>query len=341
MCMPSWFDGFEILLYFFPGFFAGMAIRRFQKSRIPGWDKAATLGLKTTLYLILFSMGWRLASDPKITASLGLLGAQALTFAACTASVSVMAVLLLYRIFPRASRAEPGLDLHVQSQTGTGPMHNPVSPGSLKAYLEDLKGPMIMLVVVVAGGLVSVLVNLFQEGLSGSLPVGDFATWVLKIMLVSVGLSMGLSDLAVLKSIRQPLFLVLPLVTALASIGGGFLAALFWGMSPAQGGALSGGFGWYSLSAVLIADAGHGMLGATAFLANLFREAMAILSIGFLQAAGKPLAGISAAGATSMDVCLPPIALHKHGYYTAPSVYHGFVLSLLVPLVVPVFLAML
>ncbi len=336
--MPAWFDGFEILLYFFPGLFAGMALRHFQKAKILVFDKAATLGLKITLYLILFSMGWRLASDPRITASLGLLGAQAFTFAAITASTSVLAVLLLYRIFPNK--------VHLDSMViRSGPDKVSVpelnSARGFQGYLKNLKGPMIMLLVVILGGLFFLLMNLYKFSQVTGLPVGDFATWVLKIMLICVGLSMGLSDLAVLRSIRQPLFLALPLVTALASIGGGLLAAMLWGMSPAQGGALSGGFGWYSLSAVLIADAGHDVLGATAFLANLFREALAILSIGFLQAAGKPLAGISAAGATSMDVCLPPIALHKHGIYTAPSVYHGFVLSLLVPLIVPIFLAML
>lgn len=337
--VPSWFDGFEILLYFFPGFVGGILLRRFQPKYLSSWDTGATLGLKVTLYLILFSMGWRLASDPRITASLGLLGAQALTFAAITAASSIAAVYILYSLFPRASRAEPGLMVPPGIESARS--GRALGSSGTAAYLKNLKGPFIMLLAVIAGGITSFLLGIWQADLPGSLQVGDFATWVLKIMLICVGLSMGLSDLAVLRSIRQPLFLLLPVVTALASIGGGFLAAMIWGMSPAQGGALSGGFGWYSLSAVLIADAGHEMLGAAAFLSNLFREAIAILSIGFLQAAGKPLAGISAAGATSMDVCLPPIALHKHGYYTAPSVYHGFVLSLLVPVVVPVFLSML
>jgi len=263
-------------------------------------------------------MGFRLASDPAVLANLGVIGLLAATHALVAVVLCIAAVVLLY-----------GRDRQVSTETSG------VQTGSIAAaWLGKLKGPLIMAATVAAGCVVA----LYLPG-RDAVPVADIGDVALRTMLVAVGYSMGCSRMPGLAMLKDWRLVLLPALTIVISLGAGLVSALLWSRHPAEGAAVAAGFGWYSLSAVLIADTGNQALAATAFLSNLFREGFAILSIGFLQAAGRPLAGISAAGATSMDVSLPVISLYQNGRHAPLSVYHGFVVSLAVPVAVPLSLS--
>jgi len=193
-----------------------------------------------------------------------------------------------------------------------------------------------MIAVVIAGS----LAGLFLPW-ANHIPAATICDAALKFMLVAVGYGMGCNGRPNLGSGPKWGLLALPLITIILTLLAGFVGAVIWGRPLAEGSAIVSGFGWYSLSAVIISNSGNQSLAASAFLSNLFRESIAILAIGFLQAAKRPLAGISAAGATSMDVSLPIISLYRSGINTPLSVYHGFLVSLAVPLIVPFCLSLL
>ncbi len=175
-------------------------------------------------------------------------------------------------------------------------------------------------------------------------PFANVDTWVmggLCALLVLVGLQLGRSKTA-WQTVRQQGFyiLLLPLAVLVGSIGGSVLAGLAISMSPIPAGAVGAGVGWYSLSATII-SAADAQLGVVAFLSNILREIIAIVLVPLLSKTLGPWPAISTAGATAMDTVLPVIAHSAGSESAAVAFISGVLLSLSVPLVVPVLLGFL
>lgn len=67
-----------------------------------------------------------------------------------------------------------------------------------------------------------------------------------------------------------------------AVVPAGMIAGKFLGWSMAEGAAVGAGFGWYSLSGVIISEIHSVALGTIAFLSNVIREVSAIIIIPLL-----------------------------------------------------------
>jgi len=102
---------------------------------------------------------------------------------------------------------------------------------------------------------------------------------------------------------------------------------------------LSSGFGWYSLSGIMITDLGYPLLGSISFLSNIFRESITFFLIPFFSKFGRRFfySSICIGGATTMDVTLPIIITHYGPTSMIPAMYHGMIMSLLVPFLIPLF----
>ena len=106
-----------------------------------------------------------------------------------------------------------------------------------------------------------------------------------------------------------------------------------------EGLALASGFGWYSLSAILVGDQLGPAFGGVAFFNDLARELLAFVLIPLTIARMAPLA-IGYGGATSMDFALPVIQQHGGVACVPIAVVSGFVLSLLSPPLILLFLSL-
>lgn len=174
----------------------------------------------------------------------------------------------------------------------------------------------------------------------GGLPLagrcGDGVTWLLYAMLFFVGLDLGTHG-GIRKQIKAIGFdvLMLPALVILGSLLGAWAAGLALGMVGWQGAAVGAGFGWYSLSGVLLGryDAA---LGAVAFLANIIREVISLLLIPVFVKVIHPWAGIAAAGATAMDTTLPVIVKASGTNYAIQSFLSGVILSTMVPILISI-----
>jgi uncharacterized membrane protein YbjE (DUF340 family) len=162
---------------------------------------------------------------------------------------------------------------------------------------------------------------------------------LLYIMLFFVGMELGMKG-GLRKGIRALGFesLVLPALVAAGSIGGGLLAGLFIKMKLWQGAAVGAGFGWYSLSSVMLARFDPA-LGAVAFLSNILRELLALLFIPLISRYIHPWAGIAAGGATAMDTTLPVVVKASGSDYAIHSFISGVILSIMVPVTISAILA--
>ena len=221
---------------------------------------------------------------------------------------------------------------------GRAQFDNPATSAQslLHRTLRILKEPAVMIGALACG----ILVGYLSWSAFGFDPPdsGRVSTVLLYTLLFLSGAGMVGHGSASLGSIWHWRSLALPLLTVAGSLAGGAAAGMLLGIGIREGMAGTAGFGWYSLAGVLISDLGYPILGGAAFLGNLMRESLAVVSIPLLAKLGQPEAAISIAGATSMDVTLPLIGKFAGHRWLGPSLLHGTLLSLLVPLLIPIIL---
>jgi uncharacterized membrane protein YbjE (DUF340 family) len=157
-----------------------------------------------------------------------------------------------------------------------------------------------------------------------------------------VGVGIG-GDEKALKALRGFSFhiLLVPLTTIVGTLIGVAAVYLFLNqITLTDVLAVGSGFGYYSLSSIIITDLRSPELGVVALLANVMREIITLLMAPlFVRFFGK-LAPISSGGATSMDTTLPIISASSGKEYAIVSLFHGIVLTILVPFLVTFILSL-
>ncbi len=103
-----------------------------------------------------------------------------------------------------------------------------------------------------------------------------------------------------------------------------------------KGLALSSGFGWYSLSAVVMTDNYGAVWGTIALLNDLIREFFSLIFIPFIMRHSIS-AGVSVGGATSLDFTLPVIQ-QSGGLAVIPmTISFGFIINIISPILMVLF----
>lgn len=179
----------------------------------------------------------------------------------------------------------------------------------------------------------------------GQWEMGSLSLWILYALMFQVGVSVGCSDnlKAILRNFR-PRMLLLPLATISGTLVMSALVSLViarWGVMDCM--AAGAGMGYYSLSSILVTQLKLPMLGqqlaaelgTIALLANIFRELLALVLAPVIRRWFGPYAPVTAAGVTSVDVCLPAIGRVSGQQMIPVALFHGMMLDLSVPLLVP------
>ncbi|CAM4314132.1 lysine exporter LysO family protein [Acinetobacter pragensis] len=102
---------------------------------------------------------------------------------------------------------------------------------------------------------------------------------------------------------------------------------------------LSQGYGFYSMTGIVVTELKNAHLGSIALINDLFREIFSILFM-YLIGWRYPRSAISAAGATAMDVTLPMVKQSCGNDFIPHAMVSGFVLSILAPIAVSVLAAL-
>lgn len=200
-----------------------------------------------------------------------------------------------------------------------------------------MKSSLIILFFFAAGILLSVA-NFLPEWLLNS----NLSSYALYLLMAIVGVGIG-SDKAIAGILRQinMRIVLVPLVVVIGSLGGTALVSFFIShISVQEAMAVGSGFGYYSLSAVLIAALKGQELGVVALLANIIREVITLVLAPFLVRFFGRLAVIVSGGATAMDTTLPVVVRFSGKEMAVVAIFSGIVLSLLVPLLVPFILSL-
>lgn len=267
--------------------------------------------LSAMVYLILFLMGISLALLDNLATNL-------LTILHYSV-ISIITILLCNT---------GGLALLERVSPWRHPHRQQALPSRLAMALESLK-----LCAVVAGG--------FALGLT-KLPLLEYATrlseYTLLLLLLLVGLQLRNSAMTLKQILLNRHGMQIAIVVALTSLAAGVINALLLGLPVKTGMAMASGFGWYSLSGILMSDAFGPVIGSATFFNDLARELLAIMLIPALMQRSRSTA-LGICGATSMDFTLP-VLQRSGGLDVVPAaIVHGFILSLLTPLLMAFFSA--
>lgn len=167
-------------------------------------------------------------------------------------------------------------------------------------------------------------------------------SYALAILIFSVGIEVG-TNKTVFRKIREynVRILVIPFGVAAASIAGAVLVGLLFGMPVNESAAIGSGFGFYSISAVIMRELGGAQLGTIAFLTHMLRELLSFLVIPFVARYFGRYAAIAPSGATAMDTTLPAIARATDEETALMAVVSGVVLTGLAPVLMPLLFRLL
>ncbi len=167
----------------------------------------------------------------------------------------------------------------------------------------------------------------------------NLSFYVLCLLMFSVGISIG-QDRNAFRQFRSlsPRMLFLPVMTVFGTYLGVMVVGLFFReRTLTEYLAVGSGFGYYSLSSILITQYKGVELGTIALLANIFREILTLLLAPWMVKYFGKLALISAGGATTMDTTFPVIVRNSGKEYSIVSIYHGFIIDFSVPFLVTLF----
>ncbi len=147
---------------------------------------------------------------------------------------------------------------------------------------------------------------------------------------IGIGIGSGCRLRAILRSL-SPRLLLFPLATTAGTFLGAAACALVLSWSVWQCLAVGAGFAYYSLSSVLISQAGHLELGTAALVSNILRESLALVLIPLAARFLPGYAVVSMAGCTTMDTTFPVLVRTLGMDWAFVCILHAMVLDFSVP----------
>ena len=258
---------------------------------------------------LIFSMGVSLGSQPDFLDQLSTIGLQSLVLAVSSIVFSTVIVWLLTRRWTQ--------------QEGNHEQKKQHSSFSM----------VILAVVCLLAGLICGH-WIFSADVSGK--VSGLSDWVLYLLMLLVGISVGLNKTA-FRKIREAPFriLIIPAGITVGSILGGIIGGLLVQMPLCDSVPITAAMGWYSLSGVLMTNLSGAEAGTVSFLCNLLREILSFLTIPFIARYIGHYAAIAPAGATSEDTTLPMFVRYTSEEIVIMAVLNGAICSALVPVLTP------
>ncbi|MFK3709846.1 MULTISPECIES: lysine exporter LysO family protein [Leclercia] len=267
--------------------------------------------LSWIVYVILFFMGISLAFLDNLATNL---------LSILHYSVITMAVILLCNIAALfwLERVIPWKNHHHQEKL----------PSRIAMALESLK----LCGVVVLGFLLGLTGFAFLQHAT------EASEYTLIFLLFLIGIQLRNNGMTLKQIVLNRRGMMVAVVVVGSSLVGGVINAFILGLPLNTALAMASGFGWYSLSGILLTESFGPVIGSAAFFNDLGRELIAIMLIPGLVRRSRSTA-LGLCGATSMDFTLP-VLQRSGGLEMVPAaIVHGFILSLLVPIMMAFFSA--
>lgn len=274
--------------------------------------KLVNKALSQLTYLILLLIGYSIGALDNLMAKIGIAGYQTVILIIATTILPLLCLWISGRVFhASASKVE-----HVDNSRSTR-----------QALVDAIQTLAVVFVGIVLGWLLKEWIPNVDK------PV----EWLLYLLLYLIGCQLRQGNYRLRKLLLNSQGVIIGTVAVLATLVSGLIAGTFLGLDWNHSLAVVSGFGWYSLSGILITGLGDPILGTTAFLLDLGREIIALIFIPMLARISSHLS-VGYAGATAMDFTLPLLG-KVHGPDIVPiCVASGFIMSVLGPILIPLFM---
>ncbi len=200
-----------------------------------------------------------------------------------------------------------------------------------------MKGSLIILSFFIAGLLLAYF-GLVPDFLINI----DYSYYALIVLMFFVGIATGANPktFEMLKKAKFKIFLV-PISAIIGTLFGvAVVSFLLPTVNIEDSLAIGSGFGYYSLSSILISEVKGEYLGVTALLSNILREILTLLFTPVILKYFGKISPIAVGGATSMDTTLPIITKYVGSEYALTSVLSGTILTIIVPILVALFISL-
>ena len=166
----------------------------------------------------------------------------------------------------------------------------------------------------------------------------EASEYTLIFLLFLIGIQLRNNGMTLKQIVLNRRGMIVAIVVVASSMVAGVINAVILDLPLKTGLAMASGFGWYSLSGILLTESFGPVIGSAAFFNDLARELIAIMLIPGLVRRSRSTA-LGLCGATSMDFTLP-VLQRSGGLELVPAaIVHGFILSLLVPVLMAFFSA--
>lgn len=267
--------------------------------------------LSWIVYVILFFMGISLAFLDNLASNL-------LAILHC-AAVSVVIILLCnIAALMWLEQKMPWQNHHRQEKL----------PSRLAMALESLQ----LCGVVFIGFMIGL------SGISFLQHATEASEYTLIFLLFLIGIQLRNNGMTLRQIVLNRRGMIVAVVVMVSSLLGGIINAFILDLPLKTGLAMASGFGWYSLSGILLTESYGPVIGSAAFFNDLARELLAIMLIPGLVRRSRSTA-LGLCGATSMDFTLPVLQRSGGVEIVPAAIVHGFILSLLVPILMAFFSA--
>ncbi|MCS4532720.1 lysine exporter LysO family protein [Neisseria montereyensis] len=169
------------------------------------------------------------------------------------------------------------------------------------------------------------------------LPPENTGNYCLMLLVFLVGVQLRSSGITLRQVLVNRRGVQTAIWTTASSLAGGILFALLMPeVSWSKGLALASGFGWYSLSGIVMTEAYGPVWGSITLLNDLLREFFALVFIPILMRR-YPSTAVGIGGATSLDFTLPVIQ-SAGGLQAVPlAISFGFIINVAAPFLMVIF----
>ncbi len=188
----------------------------------------------------------------------------------------------------------------------------------------------------VAWVLIGAVIGYLTEGAFHQ--VGTVVTWMLYLLLFLIGQQLHRANYKLRSLFLNVQGLIISVVTIVSTLLAGVVGAWLLELPIFHGLAVVSGFGWYSLSGIILSDLGYPLLGTTAFLLDIGREVFALMAIPLLSKINSHVS-VGYSGATAMDFTLPMLGKFHGAAIIPTAIASGLVMSMLVPIFMPLFIS--
>ena len=310
------------------GYVLGIPLRK-VKNKL-GWVGTAQ---SASVIALVFIMGIRIGSNEQIVGNLGSYGIYSAIYTLVILFMSALAVSIVRR-FLKMDRY--GLVVKTAEVSASeGEQKEKQAGGKIDKMTLLIVGGVVA--GILAGyfvcGMIFTNEAAFEAGLSLAITIG------LCVLLIFVGLDLGIEGQVINNFKNAGLrILALPVAVALGTMAGAVVCSVLLPVSMGESLAIGCGFGWYSLGAGILMDAGYMTAGAISFMHNVMREVFSIILVPIVARYVGYVEAIALPGAPGMDVCLPIVERSTSGTVAVYSFISGLALSLSVAFLVPLFL---